>query len=213
MIRVRLAFETVTTARITFRTICSRIYHERDGSIRPSITATKSQLIAPPPRHYPLFGLTNFYRGFLPTIVGMIPYAGVSFWAHDAVGDILRSRKFAPYTLSPVLPRNEREVRHPKLKNHWEAVAGGLAGLIAQTSSYPIEVVRRRMQIGGTIGNREMQSAWETTKSIYSVSGVRGFYIGLSIGYIKVLLPSSKGFSDCYRLFRWCPALLLCGSR
>ena len=123
----------------------------------------------------------------MPTVVGMIPYAGVSFWAHDWAGDILRSRKFAKYTLSPVPPRNEREARRPKLKNQWEAVAGGLAGLLAQTSSYPIEVVRRRMQVGGAIGNKEMKSAWETARTIYSAAGIRGFYIGLSIGYIKVL--------------------------
>ena len=125
----------------------------------------------------------------MPTVVGMIPYAGVSFWAHDWAGDILRSKKFAKYTLSPVPPRNERELRRPKLKNQWEAVAGGLAGLLAQTSSYPIEVVRRRMQVGGAIGNREMKGAWETARDIYSASGVRGFYVGLSIGYIKVLPP------------------------
>jgi solute carrier family 25 protein 16 len=119
----------------------------------------------------------------------MIPYAGVSFWAHDSVGDILRSRRFAKYTLSPVAPRNEREARHPKLKNQWEAVAGGIAGLVAQTSSYPIEVVRRRMQVGGAVENHEMKGVWQTVKSIYSEAGIRGFYIGLSIGYIKVSSP------------------------
>jgi solute carrier family 25 protein 16 len=130
----------------------------------------------------------------------MIPYAGVSFWAHDTVGDVLRSNSFARYTLADVEPRNERELRHPKLKNQWEAVAGGLAGLLAQTSSYPIEVVRRRMQVGGAVGNHEMKGAWQTVKSIYSTGGIRGFYIGLSIGYIKVSLPPSpvyvRGSSD-----------------
>jgi solute carrier family 25 protein 16 len=92
----------------------------------------------------------------------------------------------AKYTLSPVSPRNEREARHPKLKNQWEAVAGGIAGLLAQTSSYPIEVVRRRMQVGGAVGNHEMKSVWQTVKSIYAFGGLRGFYVGLSIGYIKV---------------------------
>lgn len=183
LVRVRLAFETQNSERISLRSICSRIYHERDKPVR----STAQQSIPPTAGHTPLFGIANFYRGFMPTIVGMIPYAGVSFWAHDWAGDILRSEKFAKYTLSPVPPRNEREVRHPKLKNQWEAVAGGIAGLLAQTSSYPIEVVRRRMQVGGAIGNREMKGAWETARNIYSVAGVRGFYIGLSIGYIKVL--------------------------
>jgi Mitochondrial carrier protein len=116
----------------------------------------------------------------------MIPYAGVSFWAHDWVGDVLRSKTFAKYTLSPVPPRNERERRHPKLKSYWEALAGGIAGLLAQTSSYPIEVVRRRMQVAGTLGNHEFQRFWPTVQKIYSASGFKGFYVGLSIGYFKV---------------------------
>lgn len=134
----------------------------------------------------------------------MIPYAGVSFWAHDFVGDILRSRAFAARTLSPVPPRNEREVRHPKLRNRWEAVAGGIAGALAQTASYPIEVLRRRMQVGGAVGNREMTGAWETVKSIYSSAGLRGFYVGLSIGYIKVNLPSFFIFFEIQANFVGC---------
>jgi len=130
----------------------------------------------------------------MPTIGGMIPYAGVSFWVHDGVGDVLRSKHFAPYTLSPVPPRNERELRHPKLRNAWEAVAGGLAGLLGQTASYPIEVVRRRMQVGGAIGNHEMKGFVQTVKSIYSAAGLRGFYVGLSIGYIKVRNPYFPSF-------------------
>jgi solute carrier family 25 (mitochondrial carrier protein), member 16 len=193
VVRVRLAFETQNSGRISFPTICSRIYHERDNPVPTRSSLQPLPTTAPPqapsiPRHTPLFGISNFYRGFTATIVGMIPYAGVSFWAHDAVGDVLRSKTFAPYALAPVAPRNEREVRHPKLKNQWEAVAGGLAGLLAQTSSYPIEVVRRRMQVGGAVGNHEMKGAWQTVKSIYSTAGIRGFYIGLSIGYIKVRL-------------------------
>jgi solute carrier family 25 (mitochondrial carrier protein), member 16 len=183
LVRVRLAFETTDSRHISLRTICSRIYHERDLSTNSSS----------------LSGLANFYRGFLPTIAGMIPYAGVSFWVHDWVGDILRSDAFAPYTLSHVVARNEREIRHPKLKNQWEAVAGGIAGAMAQTASYPIEVTRRRMQVGGAIGNGEMRGAWETVKSIYASGGVRGFYVGLSIGYIKVC-PAREvlivGYSD-----------------
>jgi solute carrier family 25 protein 16 len=121
-------------------------------------------------------------------MAGMLPYAGVSFWAHDFVGDVLRSAPFAQYSLSPVPARNERELRHPKLKGQWEAVAGGAAGLLAQTASYPLEVVRRRMQVGGAVGNHEMRGFWETVRSIYANGGVRGFYVGLSIGYIKVCL-------------------------
>jgi solute carrier family 25 (mitochondrial carrier protein), member 16 len=193
VVRVRLAFETHNSGRISLRSICRQIYHERDNPMKPLKSPIQSHLadstafnIPPAPRHTPLYGIANFYRGFIPTIAGMIPYAGVSFWAHDWAGDILRSKTFAPYTLSHVPPRNEREARHPKLKSYWEAIAGGLAGLIAQTSSYPIEIVRRRMQVGGAVGNHEMKGAWQTVRSIYTTAGLKGFYIGLSIGYIKV---------------------------
>lgn len=201
VVRVRLAFETQNSARISFPAICSRIYHERDKPVPMRIPPTESlpsAAIAQPPSipRPPLVRISNFYRGFTATIVGMIPYAGVSFWAHDTVGDVLRSKSFAPFTLANVEPRNERELRHPKLKNQWEAVAGGLAGLLAQTSSYPIEVVRRRMQVGGAVGNHEMKGAWQTVKSVYSAAGMRGFYIGLSIGYIKVLRRFFRGLES-----------------
>jgi len=139
-------------------------------------------------------------------MAGMLPYAGVSFWAHDFVGDILRAPALAKYSLSPVAPRNEREARHPKLKNQWEAVAGGLAGLMAQTSSYPIEVVRRRMQVGGAVGNKELKGFWQTVRSVYATGGVKGFYVGLSIGYFKVCHPHFWlvcAFVFCVCFFGW----------
>ena len=193
LVRVRLAFETQNQGRVSIRALCSNIYHERDRPIRLSALPSQHHFeslaggVKPVSvQHSVVLGIANFYRGFIPTIAGMIPYAGVSFWAHDWAGDILRSRPFAKHTLSPVPPRNEREARHPKLKHHWEAVAGAAAGLLGQTASYPIEVVRRRMQVGGAIGNREMKGFMETIKTIYSTGGLRGFYVGLSIGYIKV---------------------------
>jgi solute carrier family 25 (mitochondrial carrier protein), member 16 len=183
VVRVRLAFETQTSQRIKLREICSKIYHERDFPLhKPAAPHTPSTQHA----HLPLFGLTNFYRGFMPTMAGMIPYAGISFWARDAARDVLRSGPLAPWTLADVPARNEREKRSPKLRNGWEAVAGGIAGLLAQTSSYPFEVVRRRMQVGGAVGNHEMKKFMEVVRDIYSTAGIRGFYIGLSIGYIKV---------------------------
>jgi len=50
-----------------------------------------------------------------------------------------------------------------------------IAGAVAQTASYPLDVVRRRRQVkqGGF-------------KAIWRESGWRGFYAGLSINYIKV---------------------------
>lgn len=144
-------------------------------------------------------GISNFYRGFTPTIAGMIPYAGVSFWAHDLFHDIFRSSYLAPYAVMDVMPPEEitqleelsKENRnlykaHRQPLNSWaQLTAGGLAGMAAQTASYPLEVVRRRIQVSGVTG--ESIGMLKTCSVIYQTAGIRGFFVGLSIGYIKVV--------------------------
>lgn len=63
---------------------------------------------------------------------------------------------------------------------------GAIAGAVSQTASYPFEVVRRRMQVGGARGG--VGVSWrESVKGIYGQKGWRGFWVGLSIGYLKVI--------------------------
>ena len=63
---------------------------------------------------------------------------------------------------------------------------GAVAGAISQTASYPFEVVRRRMQVGGAGGGSGI--SWrESVQAINSARGWRGFFVGLTIGYVKVI--------------------------
>ncbi|KAK7434432.1 coenzyme A transporter [Stygiomarasmius scandens] len=122
------------------------------------------------------FPILKFYRGFTATIIGMIPYAGVSFlsWGY------LRAR-FIPYGSKPTpVP---------------DLIIGAASGVMAQTVSYPFEVVRRRMQVGG-ITRPDRWLRWgETMRSIWKTSGLKGFYIGLSIGYLKVVPMTAVSFT------------------
>jgi len=66
---------------------------------------------------------------------------------------------------------------------------------VAQTASYPFEVVRRRMQVGG-ITRPDRWLRWgETVRAIWHARGWRGFYVGLSIGYIKVIPMTAVSFT------------------
>lgn len=130
-------------------------------------------------------GMSNFYRGFVPTIWGMIPYAGVSFWAHDVFHDIFRSKFFRKYSVLDKVDINEKTKARKPLAAWAQLIAGGMSGLAGQTASYPFEVVRRRMQVAGATGLKT--GMWSTAKNILQTQGIQGLFIGLSIGYIKVV--------------------------
>lgn len=200
VIRVRLAFETKTKARISLVDICKTIYNEKPPPLRPTstavdlssparaaataISATSGQVIkATPPS-----GLVNFFRGFTPTLLGMLPYAGSSFLTHDTAGDLMRHPAISKYTTLPETPSKPRDPEKPAPLRYWaELFTGGFAGFVSQTLSYPLEVIRRRMQVGGVVGDGHRLRLTEVAGDIYRKAGMRGFFVGLGIGYVKVI--------------------------
>ncbi|KAJ8472341.1 hypothetical protein ONZ51_g8576 [Trametes cubensis] len=130
------------------------------------------------------FPILKFYRGFIVTITGIIPYAGTSFLAWG----FLRSR---------LLPPSTSGFKHPTPIA--DLCIGAVSGALAQTVSYPFEVVRRRMQVGG-ITRPDRWLRWdETVRAIWSTRGWRGFYVGLSIGYLKVVPMTAVS----YAVWQW----------
>lgn len=164
LVRVRLAYDTTSGSKPRGRLthVMSKVYNERGRA-----------------------GVRNFYRGFVPTLSGMVPYAGVSFWAHDVFHDMFHSKLLAPYAVLTKGEYNTTTNNRPPLTAWAQLTAGGLSGLCAQTASYPLEVVRRRMQVAGATGDRTGMVG--TAKNIISTQGARGLFVGLSIGYIKVM--------------------------
>lgn len=187
VIRVRLAFETKRDSRSSLPDICKRIYGERAPPQRAvggsGPIATTTNIVQSVTSRT---GLANFYRGFSATIMGMLPYAGMSFLTHDTAGDMLRRPTMAPYTTLPK-PENSPANKPPPLRSWAELLSGGIAGLVSQTSAYPFEVIRRRMQVGGAVGDGHKLHIGETARMIFKEKGVMGFWVGLSIGYVKVV--------------------------
>jgi len=125
--------------------------------------------------------ILKFYRGFSVSIIGMIPYAGVSFlfWG--------RLRSAAASALPPAtLSRNRTLI---------DLTCGAIAGAMSQTASYPFEVIRRRMQVGGVLRPDRLIGFWETFGKVYHQSGWRGFFVGLTIGYLKVVPMTSLSYT------------------
>lgn len=199
VIRVRMAWETkIDKQKVRLIDICRTIYNERPPPV------AGSALIR---RRTPSFGFANFFRGFTPTMCGMLPYAGSSFLAHDSAGDVMRSPGLAKYTV--ISPHDDTSFgsdtkgKKMQLKAWAELITGAFAGFVSQTVSYPLEVIRRRMQVGGVVGDGHTLSIAEVAGSIYKQKGLRGFYVGLGIGYAKVIPMVSVSFFAYERAKHW----------
>lgn len=216
VIRVRLAFETKKDSSSSLTRICRQIYYE--VPLIPSSSNSASEAIR---QVAPRSGLVNFYRGFSTTLVGMIPYAGTSFLTHDTIGDMLRHPSVSRYTVVPSTVRSATESspdtsparsdsslkrQHPRraqLNAPAELASGAIAGLVSQTASYPLEVIRRHMQVGGAVGDGHRLRMAEVAVKVWRQRGWRGFFVGLTIGYLKVVPMSATSFFAYERLKWW----------
>ncbi|ETS65366.1 hypothetical protein PaG_00099 [Moesziomyces aphidis] len=139
------------------------------------------------------YPVLKFYRGFSVTVMGMIPYAGTSFLVFGRCKTMLQDL-FPPSEPAADVPGSRRRWFWPS-KTVVDLSAGALAGALSQTAAYPFEVIRRRQQVGGIIRPGAMLGMGETAAWIYKTSGWRGFYVGLSIGFLKVVPMTSISFA------------------
>eukprot|EP01097_Dermamoeba_algensis_P009412 TRINITY_DN6615_c0_g1_i1.p1 TRINITY_DN6615_c0_g1~~TRINITY_DN6615_c0_g1_i1.p1 ORF type:complete len:345 (-),score=54.30 TRINITY_DN6615_c0_g1_i1:43-1077(-) len=135
-------------------------------------------------------GVRGFYRGFIPSFIGVLPYNSLSFACYDK-------------TKTLVLPL----VSNPQLLVLAKLGCGALAALFAQVATFPIDTVRRRLQLQGSFvlsplvpGQRSTSTLRCITK-IYQKEGVLGFYSGLQTSIFKSVPASSIQFA-CYDVFK-----------
>ncbi|XP_045407746.1 mitochondrial coenzyme A transporter SLC25A42 isoform X3 [Lemur catta] len=113
-------------------------------------------------------GLKTLYHGFTPTVLGVIPYAGLSFFTYETLKSLHReySGRRQPYPFERM-------------------IFGACAGLIGQSASYPLDVVRRRMQTAGVTGHPRGSIGCTLRTIVQEEGAVRGLYKGLSMNWVK----------------------------
>lgn len=113
-------------------------------------------------------GLKTLYRGFAPTLLGVIPYAGLSFFTYETLKKVHSeySGRSQPYPYERL-------------------IFGACAGLIGQSASYPLDVVRRRMQTAGVTGHIYSTITGTMREIIQEEGLIRGLYKGLSMNWVK----------------------------
>ena len=130
-------------------------------------------------------GLRGLYGGMTPTLLGIVPYAGISF----ATFETLKSR----YAETRAFDENaHRDGFTPKKSSSDDSempvglrlLFGGVAGLFAQSVTYPLDIVRRRIQVVGAKGG--YVSPWRVLVDIAKTEGLRkGLYKGVTMNWLK----------------------------
>ncbi|XVE53883.1 hypothetical protein DITRI_Ditri03aG0037400 [Diplodiscus trichospermus] len=125
-------------------------------------------------------GMRALYRGVGPTLAGILPYAGLKFYIYE--------------TLKTHVPKEHRK----SIVMHLSC--GALAGLLGQTVTYPLDVVRRQMQVeglGSSIiqGDTRYRNTLDGLSTIVRNQGWRQLFAGLSINYIKIVPSVAIGFA------------------
>ncbi|CAL8579253.1 hypothetical protein XPA_005003 [Xanthoria parietina] len=114
-------------------------------------------------------GFLALYRGIVPTVAGVAPYVGLNFMTYESV------RKY----FTPEGDKNPTAVR--------KLAAGAVSGAVAQTCTYPFDVLRRRFQINTMSGmGYQYKSIWDAITIIVSQEGVMGLYKGIVPNLLKV---------------------------
>jgi hypothetical protein len=124
-------------------------------------------------------GVRGLYGGLAPTLCGIVPYAGISFGAFGAL------KRVAP-----------RDAETGKVTTATKLAIGAVAGVVSQTASFPIDTVRRRMQVQGAHGAPKLyRSARDCAAQLYRAEGPAGFYRGLAANVLRAAPNTAVQFA------------------
>lgn len=118
-------------------------------------------------------GITGLYKGLGFSILSVTPFQAVNHACFDIV--------------SPLVPEC-------KLKKLYQ---GCLSSSLAFSLCYPLDVVKRKLLA------KKADSATDAIKTIIKTQGIKGFYSGFSVGFVKVVPMMSVQFFafDQYKKF------------
>jgi hypothetical protein len=121
------------------------------------------------------------YKGIMPTYISGAPYVGLQMTFFDVYKNWLVKDNI------DVSESNGRSsIGSAASKVGSMMMAGALAGMTAQTITYPGDTIRRRMQSNGMGGTKILyKNSWHCTTTIIKTEGIVGLYRGLLINCIR----------------------------
>ncbi|XP_034093554.1 calcium-binding mitochondrial carrier protein SCaMC-3b isoform X2 [Gymnodraco acuticeps] len=117
-------------------------------------------------------GVRAFYRGYLPNTLGIIPYAGIDLAVYETLKNAWLQRNAADSTDPGVLVL---------------LGCGTISSTCGQLASYPLALIRTRMQAQAAHEGKPKLTMVGQFKHIISHEGVPGLYRGLTPNFLKVI--------------------------
>ncbi|XP_016417085.1 calcium-binding mitochondrial carrier protein SCaMC-3 isoform X2 [Sinocyclocheilus rhinocerous] len=117
-------------------------------------------------------GVLAFYKGYLPNMLGIIPYAGIDLAIYETLknGWLQRHAEGSPDPGVLVL-----------------VGCGTVSSTCGQLASYPLALIRTRMQAQASVKGAPQLSMLTLFRNIVAQEGVVGLYRGIAPNFLKVI--------------------------
>lgn len=120
-------------------------------------------------------GPRAFYRGLLPSLLGIIPYAGIDLTAYETLKDISKRYILQDSEPGPLI----------------QLGCGTISGALGATCVYPLQVIRTRLQAQRANTSAAYKGMSDAFWRTFQNEGFKGFYKGLLPNLLKVVPAAS----------------------
>lgn len=138
-------------------------------------------------------GILTFYKGILPTLLGVIPYSGGTFALYNFIKNIYPK----PFW---------------KMDSLDHFICGCLTAAFIQTLTYPFDLIRKKMQAQSNSVPQEMKpnitftGMFDAFRKTFKKSGILGFWAGTTANLLKIIVHVGiifASFESFRRVFLW----------
>lgn len=148
-------------------------------------------------------GVRGLYAGLTPTLIEIVPYAGIQFGSYDT---------FKRWAMGLNRRITSQGTAEDSLSELQLFACGIAAGTAAKVCCHPLDVVKKRFQVeglrrhpryGANVEASTYKNVWDATKKILQVEGVGGLYKGLFPSVVKAAPASAITFVAYELVSEW----------